>query len=290
MAWRRRSLGSVAVLLLAALSVGADDAVRLTDDGRLKFTPTFIDEESLAYVDFVKPELTQIQKLRLSDRLVEPLHRAKAQEFEPAFSPDGRYCAFVQTIGGLSLALVIRDQQTKQDSVLPPGGGFCGYKTPAISPDSKRVVYSFADNGKQDLYSVDLQAKDRRKLTKNQGMNYWPSYSPDGRQILFGSTRDGNYDLYVMSADGEKVQRLTDNPFQDLRPRFSPDGKQIVFTSTREGGNYDVYLMQADGSNVQRLTTNPERDDYPAWHPDGRRIVLVSERKGRHDLYLMDLP
>ena len=278
-----------AVLISLVSSISAAEWIRLTDDGRIKFSPVFVNAEELVYVDFEKPELTTLKRLKLADGSSQPLHpQANTQELEPAFSQDGRRCAFIQTKGTLSLALVIRNEIDKQQFELAPGGGFSGYRSPSFSPDGKRVIFSFAEGGFQDLYSINSQADDRKQLTTNSGINNWPCYSPDGKRILFGSTRDGNFDIYSMAADGNDVRRLTDNPYQDLRPRFSPDGTRIAFTGNRDG-NYEVYVMNSDGTAVTRVTKHSERDDYPTWHPDGKRLAMVSERDGAHDLYLVEL-
>ena len=276
----------VFVLALGTVTL-AGEPRRLTNDGRRKRTPVFVNSEELVYVDLEKPELTTLKRMKLSNLSVRSLHaKTNAQEFEPAFSPDGRFCVFLKAIGTLSVTLVIRDERENKDVLLPPGGGFCGFRNPSFSPDGKRVIYSYAENNLQDLYSVNTQAMDRRQLTRKSGMNYWPSFSPDGKRILFGSTRDGNYEIYTMNPKGQDVRRLTDSPFQDLRPRFSPDGKRIAFTSNRDG-NFEVYLMEANGSSLRRVTNHPERDDYPTWHPGGKQLVIVSERDGSHDLYLV---
>ena len=286
---RRRSLMGLMFAIVCGSVTFAEEPRRLTNDGRRKLTPVFVNSKELVYVDFERPELTTLKRMKLSDLSVRPLHAAtNAQELEPAFSPNGRHCVFLKATGTLSVTLVIRDERDKKDVLLPPGNGFCGFRSPSFSPDGKRVIYSFAENSLQDLFSVNSQAKDRKQLTKNSGMNYWPSFAPDSKLILFGSTRDGNYEIYTMNADGQDVHRLTDSPFQDLRPRFSPDGNRIAFTSNRDG-NFEVYLMDADGSSLKRVTNHPERDDYPTWHPSGKQLVIVSEREGRHDLYLVSV-
>ena len=283
-----------AAMLLAVWSstqsLPAGEPRRLTNDGRIKFTPVFLDADTLAYVDFEKPELTVIKRIKLSDGVVTPLHaKADTQELEPAFFAGGNRCVYLRARGTLSVSMVIRDETNGSRIEVPPENGFCGFRCPTFSRDGKRVVFSYAAGGFQDLYSVNRgSGKDRRQLTKNSGINNWPDFSPDGRQIIFGSTRHGNFELYMMRADGSDVRRLTDNPFQDLRPRFSPDGRQIAFTSTRDG-NHEIYVMQADGSRVRRITGHSERDDYAAWHPDGKRLAIVSERNGSHDLYLLDV-
>jgi len=271
-------------------SLSAADPLRLTRDGRIKFTPAFLNADCVAYVDLEKPELTIIKRLTLSNGVITALHaKAATQELEPAFFSGGDHCAFLKTRGALSVGLVIRDETNNRNIEIPPESGFCGFRCPTFSHDGKRVVFSYAAGGSQDLYSVDSgNGKDRQQLTKNSGINNWPDFSPDGKQIVFGSTRHGNFELYVMRADGSDVRRLTDNPFQDVRPRFSPDGRQIAFTSTRDG-NHEIYVMRSDGSQLRRVTHNSERDDYAAWHPDGKRLAIISERNGSHDLYLLDI-
>jgi Tol biopolymer transport system component len=294
---RRITIGfsGLGILLVTTLAIAneprAANAVRLTSDGHLKRDPVVTaNGEEIVYALLENPAQLRLMRLNVADGSTQPLHAdVTKSEFEPALSPDGRYLAFIQSRGNLSLALVIRDREQNRDAEVPPGGGFSGMRSPAISPDAKRVLYAYPEEGRQHIYSVNIEAQDRKQLTDSNGVNNWPSYAPDGRQVVFGSTRDGNYDIYLMQADGSEVRRLTENRFQDIRPRFSPDGKRIAFTSSRDG-NYEIYVMNADGSGVTRVTNHPERDDYPAWHPDGKRLVVVSERDGAFDLYRVDAP
>ena len=287
---RRYLLAAVCFSSLAA-RVPAAEPLRLTHDGHLKRDPVLIDQgRQLVYTVQANEDRLALMRLDLATGTSEPLHAdAGKSEFEPAFSRDGRYCAFVQSRGNLSLALVIRDTRESADAEVPPAGGFSGMRSPTFSPDSTRVVYSYPQDGRQQLYSVDLKGGDRRTLTDPPGINNWPSFSPDGGSIVFSSTRDGEYELYVMRSDGAEVRRLTEHVGQDIRPRYSPDGKRIAFTRS-DGGNYEVYVMNADGTRQLPVTRHPERDDFACWHPDGRRLVMVCERQGRHDLYLVDVP
>lgn len=269
----------------------AADPERLTTDGRLKQDPVFArGGADLYYVD--QPTAVQLRVVRrtMADGTTVPVHPEQTKaEYEPTVSADGRWLAVVSSRGNLSLALVIEDTVEKRLAAIEPVGGFCGYRSPALSPDSTRMLYSFADGGRQQIYVCNMKGEDRRPLTDSRGVNNWPSWSPDGRKIVFGSSRDDDFEIYTMNADGSDLRRLTDSPGQDLRPRFSPDGERIAFTSNRDG-NYEVYVMNVDGGELRRVTENPERDDYAAWHPDGKRLVTVSERSGRFDLYLVDAP
>jgi Tol biopolymer transport system component len=288
---RRYSATAVALALLLAAQAPAAEK-RLTNDGRIMSSPVFVDRsgEELVFVVQERAVQTRLMRLRLKDGTVEPLHPNQTRtEFEPACSSDGRYLAFVQSRGNLSLALVIRDTMTGKEAEDPPAAGFAGYRSPAFAPTGGRLLFSFAEEARQKIFSVNLDGGERRTVIDSAGIANWPSFSPDGKRLAFSSTRDGNYEIYVANADGGDVRRLTTDPRQDIRPSFSPDGKRIAFTSNRDG-NYEIYVINADGTGLQRLTNNPERDDYAAWHPDGKRLVIVSERQGKHDLYLIDVP
>ncbi len=286
-----RLCAALAVLLISqSLSAKAGEAeVQLTSDSLFKRDPVFVGPEGkeLVYVVLSRPEQLQIMRMNLADRSAKPIHKDEVRsELEPAFSPDGRFYSHLQSRSPASVAMMIRDAKEKRDVEIPPAPGFSGMRSPAFSADGKRVLYAFGEDGRQQIFSVNLQAKDRKTVVDSRGLNNWPHCSPDGRHVVFSSTRDGNFELYVCRTDGTGVRRLTEHDSQDIRPRFSPDSKRITFTSNRDG-NYEIYLINSDGTGLSRLTENAEKDDYPSWHPDGRRIVYVSERSGRQDLFLL---
>jgi Tol biopolymer transport system component len=288
--WRSETRVLTGLLCLLVGIAGAAEPVRLTTDGLTKFTAAFHNEgKEIVFVDYVQGATYRLQRLELPTGKVELLHpKATTSEFEPAFSADGRFYAYLRLRGLLNIHVVIHNAETGSEIEVSPGPGLAGMRTPAIAPDGSRVIFSFAEKNRQQLYTVDIKGENRQPLTDSPGINIAPSYSPDGQRIAFCSTRDGNYELYTMdAADGKNVTRLTDSPYQDLRPSFSPDGRRIAFTSHRDR-NAEIYIMNADATRLRRITQHPERDDYAAWHPDGRRLLIVSERDGEQDIYLVD--
>ena len=270
----------------------AADPMRLTTDGKVKRDPVLLkpDGSELLFAQLDKPNQLRLMKLDLRDRSVAPLHPNETRsEFEPAVSLDGRYLAYVQNRGNLSLAMVIQDLMENKQSEVPPGGGFSGMHSPAISPDNSTVLFSYPESNRQQLFAVTMQGTNRKSIADSNGINNWPSFSPDGKQVVFSSTRDGDYDLYFMNADGTNVRNLVTSPRQDIRPRWSPDGRRVAFTSNRDG-NYELYLINIDGSGLVRLTNHPEQDDYACWNPDSHSLIYVSERDGHFDLFHLPVP
>ncbi len=281
--------------VLAGMHVGpmayAAEPVRLTADGTNKRDPRFIDGgKKLIYCYDETTALIRMMQINLPDGDPTPVFddAGDKHHLEPDVSPDGRFIVYTQCTGNLTARLVIRDQQeSKQAYVTHSGRG--GTRSPVFSPDSKLVVYAFAERGPQQLWSVNTLGQEKKQLTHCQGISNWPSFTPDGKTIVFSNSRENNYEIYSMKLDGSDEHRLTHNTVMDIRPTVSPDGKRLAFVSTRDG-NYEVYVANIDGTVVQRITHNEERDDYPRWHPNGRQLVMVSERDGLFDLYLVDVP
>ena len=156
---------------------------------------------------------------------------------------------------------------------------------PAWSPDGNQIAFSSSRDGNKDIYVMDADGSNQRRLTDHLADDEAPSWSPDGNQIAFLSSRENrNGDIYVMDADGSNQRRLTYDDKRDESPAWSPDGRRIAFSSSRKDLNGDIYVMDAGGSDPRRLTKNNKRDQSPAWSPDGRRIAFASNG----DIYVMD--
>lgn len=137
-----------------------------------------------------------------------------------------------------------------------------------------------------DIYSINANGSDLRRLTFNQAKDADPAWSPDGSQVVFVSDRDGPRNLYIVGDDGLNLRRLTNNPMDDQSPHWSPDGEKIAFVSFGDN-SADIFVINADGSGQTALTHDPSDNLTPAWSPDGSKIAFVSNRDGRNQLYWM---
>ena len=179
----------------------------------------------------------------------------------------------------------------------------------AVVDAQGQIAFVSRRDGNPEIYVMNADGKNPRRLTNNPASDYAPSWSPDGKRIAFISDRDRHprrripdwfaSEIYVMDADGGNQQNLTNHPSDDRSPSWSPDGKRIVFESDRDndkGHNIEIYVMDADGSNQINITKNLTSDTDPAWSPDGKRIVFSAQREGHvvhnldiiYEIYVMD--
>ncbi len=150
--------------------------------------------------------------------------------------------------------------------------------------------------GNQEIYVMNADGTDQRRLTDNGALDGVPAWSPSGQRIAFHSTRANPgppplaIDIFLMNADGTDQTQLTNLTGLGLGgavdPVWSPDGQQIAFSSF--AAPRDVFAINVDGTGLTNLTKHPARDADPDWSPNGREIAFTSSRDGNREIYVMN--
>ncbi len=150
-----------------------------------------------------------------------------------------------------------------------------------------KVTFSNNSTGNKEIYVVDYDGENLRRLTATKKINILPRWSADGKEILFTSYRRNNPDLYLYSLDDGNTKSVSSRIGLNSAGSFSPDGKQILATLSYEGAP-KLYLLDRQGNIVRKLTQGAAADTSASFSPDGRKIVYVSDRPGWPQIYIMD--
>ncbi|HEY6333408.1 MAG TPA: DPP IV N-terminal domain-containing protein, partial [Blastocatellia bacterium] len=139
---------------------------------------------------------------------------------------------------------------------------------PAIS--DKNIAFIYAGS----LWVADLDGKNVRRLTSDEGAESSPAFSPDGSLIAFSARYDGNIDVYVVPTAGGVPTRLTWHPSADIVQGFTTDGSAVLFTSRRAAfsNRYaQLYTVPVKGGLEEQLPI-PNASEA-TYSPDGSHIA-----------------
>jgi Tol biopolymer transport system component/predicted Ser/Thr protein kinase len=154
---------------------------------------------------------------------------------------------------------------------------------PAVTPDSRWVVYLQPDTGK--LYKVSIDGGEPVVIRDKRGGA--PAISPDGKLIAVPTYYEDRqrWILDVVPFDGgEPLHSFDRENMGDFT--WAPDGKAITFTRT-EGGVENVWRLPLDGGEPSQLTHfDADFIQAYAWSQDGKRLALSRGRTSQ-DIVLL---
>ena len=101
-----------------------------------------------------------------------------------------------------------------------------------------QIAFTSERDGNREIYVMDADGGNQRRLTNSRLVDWDPAWSPDGRHIAFTANgrrgdwgaRGGDLEIYVMDADETNQRKFTNNLRQDTDPTWAPDGKRIAYT------------------------------------------------------------
>jgi TolB protein len=158
--------------------------------------------------------------------------------------------------------------------------------SPAVSPDGSKVAMILSKDGWVDLYVVNADGSDLKRLTKSKQDESSPCWSSDGKWICFAAKERERRTLCRISPSGGALQQIgTSGVPSPSEPDCSPDGKWIAFTS-QSGRYFSICVVPTEGGKVTQLV---EGED-PSWAPNSRTLIYGRRSGGRYVLALLDMP
>jgi len=158
-------------------------------------------------------------------------------------------------------------------------------------PIPGKIAFSADDEeGVSQIFTMNPDGSDLRRLTDEDRRSVSPSWSPDGSRIAFVTARgDVPFDataLWVMEADGDNQRPLVLNPKTGRamfgnNPAWSPDGTKLAFDlciHCNFARTHNIFVADLQAGTLDTLTQHPAADIFPVWSPQGTRIAFRSNR------------
>ena len=156
---------------------------------------------------------------------------AVGEEIAFVSTRDGDYALFGMNRDGSDQGRITDD---KGDPSTPQGLLF--QIDPAWSPDGRQIAFASSREGSLDVYVMEADGANGRRLTSTKENDGHPTWSPDGKRIAFHRS-DGH--LYVMNADGSRVHRVTTTLLPETEPAWSPDGRWLAYQQRVPGHRFE---------------------------------------------------
>jgi WD40-like Beta Propeller Repeat/Bacterial Ig-like domain (group 2) len=145
------------------------------------------------------------------------------------------------------------------------------------SPDRTRIAFSSNRAGSYDLYVMDADGRNARRITVDDGSEGDPVWTPDGSRILYtAAPRASAPQLMSIRSDGGDPRPIAASTGGNRGPDVSPDGRRVAFVSTRDG-NPEIYEAGIDGGEARRLTKSGDRENSPRYLPNGDLIYVLEK-------------
>jgi tricorn protease len=207
------------------------------------------------------------------------------REMAPAWSPDGRWVAYLSDRSGEYEIWVRAQDGTGTERRITTDGDI--WKFPAVwSPDSRRLAFG---DKKQRLRVVDVESGRVTEVDRS-GRNDIRDYawSPDSRWLAYGKTAETRLaQIWAWHAESNEAVALTDPMVESFSPAFDPKGRYLYFLSNRDMNltfsGWESTFVYTGPTRVYAATLNADvprpfapRSDEET--PDGRDDEDADER------------
>lgn len=168
----------------------------------------------------------------------------------------------------------------RQGKAIQTVGELGSYSQPAVSPDGTRIAVIRNDQGKTNVWVLDVSTGKGTQITSDPAPHASPVWSFDGKQIAYVSNQN---EVYRKASDGSGTEELIykQSAGGAFITDWSADGRLCFW-------NADViYAVQVEGDRKPvRLVSGARGGRFS---PDARYLAYSSNQSGRFETYVASL-
>ena len=213
-----------------------------------------------------------------------------ADDYAPAWSPDGQRIAFWSTRTGKPQIHVMSSDGS--DVVQVTQNEFTEHShhpiPPAWSPSGARLAFGSNIGDGRDfmhLWTIRVDGTGLRQITYSPGLDTAPEWSSDGRLLYFTrqdlSQEDPVFQIWSVKVGTFVEKQLSESDAYNWTPKLSPDGERLLFVRGDKKQTWRrLFMMNLDTGRVTEVRGTEGFAWAPAWSPKGTRIVYVDDPDG----------
>ena len=155
---------------------------------------------------------------------------------------------------------------------------------------ASRILFAmrpFGNPAAKELYVVDSDGENLRRVTWDESIAISPTWAPDGRRAAYVSYKSGLPRIYELDmANGGERPLEIGREGQQITPAYHPNGQELAFSLM--GAGLFRYNLHEDCCLAQ-LVGGRANNIQPAYSPGGDRMIFVSSRLGEStpQVYIM---
>lgn len=213
-------------------------------------------------------ELFQIIKIHRSNQTSQNITGELSDYYNLSLNKDATLLLGVSYDKTSNLFTASSEQPSRARQIA--GGSYDGIGGVSWTADGQ-IIYVSTESGNRDIWTMDADGGNRRRLTLEKAADDFPVISNDGKFIVFVSSRNGVPHLWRMNVNGGDLKQLTDEGGENL-PAVTPDGKFVVYSS-RTNGRPVLWKISVEGGKPSQLTE--EQTNWATISPDGKLIACL---------------
>jgi Tol biopolymer transport system component len=245
--------------------------------------------EQAEKVQVARQRLSALDSTRASGPVARRLYTGNLR----ALSPDGRYVVHDDN-GNLRL----EDLRTGKDTAITNdpsrGGERLNYTPVAISPDGKRVAYTWEAGGANELRVSALDGSAMRALHRSANEDLYVlagAWTPDGQKLIVLESDGYDWRRGFLDLKGGSLQYAGERQ----RRRFtrwgvpSPDGRFIAYDVGESEDplpkSLDVLLYDTVAERDVPVASGPTNDKVVGWSSTGRELLFLRSSASSRDVW-----
>ncbi len=145
-------------------------------------------------------------------------------------------------------------------------------------------IASGSGNDIKELYIMDFDGFNKKRLTHHKGTVISPAFSFDGKKVLYSlikntRSKHRNVNLLLLDIETGKSKVVSSRKGINSGAVFMPDGKHIALTLSHQG-NAELYALNTETGATRRITKHFAPDVDPSINVTGTKMAFLSGRSG----------